>query len=73
MAKARILNELIINEVRGLPEKKKKDVLDFIEYLKLQEDREFVDYVNKRTEEAMAEKKQGKKTFSVTELQEEYA
>lgn len=73
MAKARILNELIINEVRGLPEKKKKDVLNFIEYLKLKEDREFVDYVNKRTEEAIAEKKQGKKTFSVTELQEEYA
>lgn len=56
MAKARILNELIFNEVRGLPEKKKKDVLDFIEYLKLKEDREFVDYVNKRTEEAIAEK-----------------
>ena len=73
MAKARILNELIINEVRGLPEKKKKDVLNFIEYLKLKEDREFVDYVNKRTEEAIAEKKQDKKTFSVTELQEEYA
>ena len=73
MAKARILNELIINEVRGLPEKKKKDVLDFIEYLKLKEDREFVDYVNKRTEEAIAAKKQGKKTYSVTELQEEYA
>ena len=73
MAKARILNELIINEVRGLPEKKKKDVLNFIEYLKLKEDREFVDYVNKRTEEAIAEKKQGKKTYSVTELQEEYA
>ena len=73
MAKSKILNELIFNGVRDLPEKKKKDVLDFIEYLKLKEDREFVDYVNKRTEEAIAEKKQGKKTYSVTELQEEYA
>ena len=73
MAKARILNELIINEVRGLPEKKKKDVLHFIEYLKLKEDREFVDYVNMRTEEAITAKKQGKKTYSVAELQEDYA
>ena len=59
--------------VEGLSEKEKKEVLHFIEYLKIKEDRAFIDYVNLRTKEAATARRRGEKFVSLEEMQSEYA
>ena len=73
MAKASVLNQQILEQVKELPEKERREVLNFIEYLKIREDRAFIDYVNKRTQEAVEAKKCGEQFTSLEELQKEYA
>ena len=73
MAKASALNQQILAHVKKLPEKEKREVLNFIEYLKIREDRTFIDYVNTRTKAAIDAKKRGEHFSSLEELQQEYA
>ena len=73
MAKASVLNQQILAHVKTLPEKEKREVLNFIEYLRIREDRTFIDYVNTRTEAAVDAKKRGEHFSSLEELQQEYA
>ena len=73
MAKASVLNQQILANVKELPEKEKREVLSFIEYLKIREDRTFIDYVNTRTKATVDAKKRGEHFSSLEELQQEYA
>lgn len=51
------LKKKLIRDIETLPEKKVKEVVNFIEYLKLREDAWFIDFVNKRGRLAKVEKK----------------
>ncbi|MFZ3135940.1 MAG: hypothetical protein WA126_00960 [Thermodesulfovibrionales bacterium] len=52
--------------------KKVKEVIDFVEYLKLKEDDWFITFVNKRGRSAKSEKKAGGKFIRLEELQKQY-
>lgn len=67
------LNDLISKSVQDLAEREKREVLNFIEYLKIKEDHSFIEYVNDRTKEATEAKRHGEKFVSLTELQRDYA
>ncbi len=73
MAKASELNERIFETVKELPEKEKREVLNFIKYLRIKEERSFIEYVNQRTKETAEAKKRGEHFTSLQELQQEYA
>ena len=66
------LKEKLIEDIVTLPEKKVKEVIDFVEYLKLKEDDWFIKYVNQRGRSAKAEKLAGKKFTKLEDLQREY-
>jgi hypothetical protein len=67
------MDGLIFDRIRNLPEKDKKEILDFIEFLKIREDLSFIEYVNRRTEAAINAKKRGERFTSLEELQRQYA
>ena len=73
MERAINMNELIVRSIKDLTNKEKKEVLDFIEFLRIKEDRSFIEYVNRRTQESLRNKKQGKVFASLGELRKEYA
>lgn len=73
MAGTSKLNDVILESINELGEKEKKEVFDFIQYLKIKENRSFIEYVNHRTKEASEAKKRGEKFVSLKELQGEYA
>jgi len=73
MAELAKLNDLILKSIQRLSDKEKKEVLSFIEYIKIKEDRSFVQYVNKRTKEAMEAKRRGERFISLDDLQRDYA
>ena len=73
MLQATKFDELIVNGIRELSNREKEDVLNFIEFLKVKEDKLFIEYVNMRTQEAIKAKKKGKTFYSLEELQREYA
>jgi len=73
MADVAKLNELILHNIRELPEKEKKEILSFIEYLKIKEDHSFIEYVNKTTREAIEAKTRGEEFTSLEDLQRDYA
>ena len=73
MADVAKLNELILHNIRELPEKEKKEILSFIEYLKIKEDHSFIEYVNKRTRETIEAKTRGEEFTSLEDLQRDYA
>ncbi|MGR3309339.1 MAG: DUF2281 domain-containing protein [Candidatus Brocadiales bacterium] len=76
------LKKKLIADIETLPEKKVKEVIDFIEYLKLKElkassgdlllTNPFIDFVNKRGRLAKTERKAGRKFTKLEELQKEY-
>ena len=66
------LKKKVIAAMDDLPEKKVKEVLDFVGYLKLREDEWFIDFVNKRGALARAEKKARKKLARLEDLQKRY-
>ena len=66
------LRKNLISSIETLPEKKIKEVIDFVNYLTLKEDAWFIEFVNKRGALAKAEKKAGKKLTSLEELQKSY-
>ncbi len=67
------LEKLILRSIQELEDKHKREILDFIEFLRIREDRTFIEYVNRRTEEAVNAKKRGERFTSLQELQKEYA
>jgi len=67
------LNELILQNIEELPDKDKREVLNFIEYLKIKEEQAFIEYVNERTRQALAAKRRGKQFTSLEALQRHYA
>jgi len=56
-----------LNELKG-----KKEVLHFIEFLKIKEDNSFIEYVNKRTKDTIEAKKRGEQFTSLEELKKDY-
>ena len=66
------LKEKLMRDLNGLSAEKVREVIDFVEYLKLKEDDWFIAYVNKRGTEAKTQKKAGKKFTDLYELQKEY-
>ena len=54
-----------------LSEEDARQVLSFAEFLKLRQERWFVEYVNQRTDEALTARQAGKKFTSLEELQRE--
>ena len=64
------LKERLIEDIVTLPEKKVKEVIDFVEYLKLKEDDWFITFVNKRGELAKYEKKPEEKFIKSEDLYE---
>lgn len=66
------LKKKVIAAMDDLTEKKVREVLDFVSYLKLREDEWFIDFVNKRGASAKAEKKTGRKFTRLEDLQKAY-
>ena len=62
----------IIEDIEGLPENKIREVIDFINFLKLKEEDWFIDFVNKRGAVTESERKMGRKFMKIKELQQEY-
>ncbi len=66
------LKDKLIKEIKGLPDRKVGEVIDFVAYLKLKEDDWFISYVNQRGKLAKAQKKAGAKFTKLEELQKSY-
>jgi hypothetical protein len=66
------LREKLLEDIVALPEKKVKEVIDFVEYLKLKEDDWFINFVNERTKIARADRRAGKKFVKLEELLKKY-
>jgi hypothetical protein len=67
-----VLKKRLIEDIGTLPEKKIKQVIDFVEYLKLKEDDWFISLVNQRSRSAKTEKKNGKRLIKLIDLQKQY-
>ncbi len=66
------LKDKLIEDIEDLSDKKVKEVIDFVNYLKLKEDDWFIEFVNKRGAMAASDKKAGKRFSKLEELQKEY-
>jgi hypothetical protein len=66
------LKEKLIKEIEEMPAGTVREVANFVNYLSLKEDTWFIDFVNKRTRLAEADRKAGKKFTTLKELQKEY-
>ncbi|MDD5452065.1 MAG: hypothetical protein AB1711_07050 [Thermodesulfobacteriota bacterium] len=73
MTQALKVDKLILNGIKMLSSREKEEVLNYIEFLKIKEDHDFIEYVNMRTREAIESKKRGERFSSLKELQNEYA
>jgi hypothetical protein len=67
-----ILKRKLIENIEDLPENKIKEVIDFVNFIKLKEDDWFIDFVNRRGALAEYERKADKKFIKIEELQEKY-
>ena len=72
MTKTAQLNEIILRNVQDLSEKEKREVLNFIEYMRIKEESSFIEYVNERTRAAIEAKERGEKFISLEALQREH-
>ena len=66
------LKEHLIENIEDLPKKQVKEVIDYISYLKIKEDKWFIDFVNRRGMLAKSERKAGKPFHKLEDLQKEY-
>jgi len=71
MAYSRSTREILLERIDSLPERESREVLTFVEFLKLRQEQWFISYVNQRTKEAVLAKKAGKKFSTLKELQTE--
>lgn len=67
-----VIKEKLIEDIETLPEKRLKEVIDFVEYIKFKEDDWFINLVNQRGRSAKTEKKAGKRLTQLKELQKQY-
>ena len=65
-------DQIIIEKLIHLPDNEKKEILNFIEYMQIKQDRSFIDYVNERSKKAISAIAAGEKFTSLKELQAEY-
>lgn len=73
MGHERKTKEVLLDRVNALSEKELSEVLTFVEFLRVREQRWFVDYVNERTSEALKAKLAGEKFVTLRDLQRELA
>jgi hypothetical protein len=66
------VDRIIFEKVSNLPDNQKREVLSFIEFLQIKQDKEFIDYVNEITTKTVKDKQAKKKFLSLKELQAEY-
>ena len=66
------VDKIIIEKLINLPPDEKKEVLNFIEFMQIKQDRSFIDYVNERAKKAIKDMEKGEKLISLKELQAEY-
>ena len=66
------VDKIIIEKLIDLPPEDKKEVLNFIEFIQIKQDRSFIDYVNERSIKAVKDIEEGNRLFSLKELQAEY-
>jgi hypothetical protein len=71
MAYSRRTKITLLESLDSLSEREFREVLTFIEFLKLRPEHWFNSYVNQRTQEALLAKKASKKFSSLEELQME--
>jgi hypothetical protein len=69
---ATLLKSQLMEEISILPTNKIQNVILFVNFLKLQEDDWFVDFVNKRTLLAKKDKSKAKSFSTLESLQKEY-
>lgn len=60
------------DHLEELSERNLQEVLHFVEFLRIRENSEFIDYVNLRTQQAQSERERGEKFYTLQELQKEY-
>ncbi|MDD4874383.1 MAG: hypothetical protein PHE15_05345 [Dehalococcoidales bacterium] len=65
MAQVLKVDKLILNGIKMLSGREKEQLLNYIEFLKIKEDRDFIEYVNMRTKEAIESKKKGGEVFFI--------
>jgi len=66
------LRQKLIEEIKGLPTEKVREVANFVDYLSLKEDDWFVEYINRRGAQAKIDKKRDRKFTSLAELQKPF-
>ena len=66
------VDKIIIDKLLDLPSNDKNEVLNFIEYVRIRQDRSFIDYVNERSKKAVKAIAAGERLISLKELQAEY-
>ena len=71
MTHLEITREILSSRLNNLTEEDVHEVLDFIEFLKIREEQWFINYINQRTTEALLDRENGKRFFSLEELQKE--
>jgi hypothetical protein len=69
---ATALHKLISQEIKRLSDQQLQEVLIFIEFINMREDKDFIDYVNRRTQQALDERQRGVKFHNLEELQQEF-
>ncbi len=66
------VDKIIIDKLLDLPSNDKNEVLNFIEFVRIRQDRSFIDYVNERSKKAGNAITAGERLTSLKELQAEY-
>ena len=66
------VDKIIIDKLLDLPSNDKREVLNFIEFVRIRQDRPFIDYVNERSKKAVKAIAAGGKLTTLEELQAEY-
>ena len=66
------LHEKVYQEIEQLSDQQLMEVLLFVEFLNMREDKDFVEYVNSRTLKAVNDRKKGSKFYGLEELQKEF-
>jgi len=62
----------LADHLEELSERNLQEVLHFVEFLRIRENSEFIDYVNLRTQQALSARERGEKFYTLQELQKEY-
>jgi hypothetical protein len=67
------LHGRVYEEIKQLSDQQLQEVLLFIEFLNIREDKEFIEYINERTQQALNARERGEKFCHLEELQREFS